>query len=212
MEYIKVPHHIEEQSMQIINEILPHLAQLPVGEANVIRRVVHTTGDPEFAQLVKISSDAVSSGINALKSGCSVITDVNMVKVGINSRNLSRLGGQVDCFISHPDVIAQAKASGSTRAIESVNYALDRLDGAIIAVGNAPTALFRLCELVRSGAIRPALIVGTPVGFVGAKESKEFLVDTPVPYITVTGSKGGSTIAAAVVNALLYTINNDRGL
>ncbi|MBM7867207.1 precorrin isomerase [Heliobacterium gestii] len=202
MDYITDPRAIESKSMDIIDGLL---GPLPIseGERKVIKRVVHTTGDPEFAKLVRWSDGAVSTGITALARGASVYTDVNMVRVGVNSRLLAGKGADAVCAISEPRVIAEAQRTGKTRAMTAFELLAPEMDGAVIAIGNAPTALFHLLSMVKEGRCRPALIVGTPVGFVGAAESKEALTEADVPFITVRGNKGGSTVAAAIVNAML---------
>lgn len=206
MEFIKDPVAIEDTSMEIIESCLPMLKELPEGERQIIKRIVHTTGDPSIAELVKISPDAVAAGLEALRQGRPIFTDVQMLRSGINPTKLERLGVETICLIKDPEVVEEAKRTGKTRAMIAIAKAAPRLDGGIIAIGNAPTALFELCAMITSGEIKPALVVGTPVGFVGAKESKEVLVETPVPYITVTGTRGGSTIAVAALNALLKLI------
>ncbi|ABZ84944.1 precorrin-8x methylmutase cbic/cobh putative [Heliomicrobium modesticaldum Ice1] len=202
MDYITDPRAIETKSMEIIDGLI---GPLPVSaeERKVIKRVVHTTGDPDFAKLVRWSHGAVPIGIAALARGASVFTDVNMVRVGVNSRLLTIKGGNVVCAISEPRVVAEAERTGKTRAMTAFDLLAPEMNGAVIAIGNAPTALFHLLSLVEAGRCRPALVVGTPVGFVGAAESKEALTQADVPYITVTGNKGGSNIAAAIVNAML---------
>lgn len=203
MEFITNPTAIEDTSMEIIETHLPMLKQLPEGERNIIKRIVHTTGDPDIAALIKIHPAAVEAGLQAFKAGRPVFTDVQMLKAGISSVKLQQYGVETMCLIKDPEVVAEAQKTGKTRAMVAMAKAAPLLEGGIIAIGNAPTALFELCAMIRKGEIRPALVVGTPVGFVGAKESKEVLVETPVPYITVVGTRGGSTIAVAALNALL---------
>lgn len=166
-------------------------------------RLVHATGDPEYARLTRINSGSVEIGIKALGSGAGVFTDVRMVESGINRRLLSRFGGKSRCLIDAPETAELASREGITRAAASVRLAADTLEGQIVAIGNAPTALVELLRLIDNGAPRPALVVGTPVGFVGAAESKELLAESGIPFITVLGNKGGSSVAAAAVNALL---------
>jgi len=171
----------------------------------IVERVIHTTADFEFAELVKASSGAIEAGITALQRGCAVITDVQMVRVGIDQRRLHHLGGRVDCFNDSERVLAFAAATGLTRSAAAMRWAYEqgRLDGAIVAIGNAPTALLEVIALLDRGA-RPALIVGTPVGFVNTVESKAALMArTDVEWIVSVGRKGGSPVATAVVNALL---------
>ena len=179
------------------------LRELPEGERNIIKRIVHTTGDPAIAELIKIHPAAVEAGLQAFRAGKPVFTDVQMLRAGINPVKLGQLGVETICLIKNPEVVEEAKRTGKTRAMVAMAKAAPQLNGGIIAIGNAPTALFELCAMIKTGEIRPALVVGTPVGFVGAKESKEVLVETPVPYITVVGTRGGSTIAVAALNALL---------
>ncbi|WP_114638029.1 precorrin-8X methylmutase [Desulfolucanica intricata] len=198
------PREIEKQSMAIIENHLPELQKLPFGHKEVIMRVIHTTGDLTFGEIVFIHPRAVESGLAALKAGRPIVTDINMVKTGINKQRLQELGITVNCYISEPKVIEESKKTGLTRAMIAMQFAAQKAKQGIIVIGNAPTALFTLCDLIKSGKADPALIIGTPVGFVGAKESKELLMQMEVPYITVPGTKGGSTIAAAIVNALLY--------
>ena len=203
MEFIKDPRAIEDTSMDIIEQAVPWIRELSQGERQIVRRIVHTTGDPDIAELVKIHPDAVASGLRAMREGKTIFTDVQMLRSGISPVKLEQFGIETMCLIKDPEVAAEAKRTGKTRAMIAMAKAAPRLDGGIIAIGNAPTALFELCEMIQRGELRPALVVGTPVGFVGAKESKEVLVETPVPYITVTGTRGGSTIAVAALNALL---------
>ncbi|SMF40039.1 precorrin-8X methylmutase [Pseudobacteriovorax antillogorgiicola] len=184
-----------------------------VGEHNfspdqwqVVRRVIHSTADFEFKALTKISSDAIDQGIKALQNGCPIIADVKMIQVGLNENRLKQYGCQVYSFISDEDVIREAKAKNSTRAIESIQKAHRQglLDGAVVAVGNAPTALLETVRLIEELNVRPALIIGVPVGFVSAVESKDEVIESSVPYIVTRGRKGGSTIAVAIIHALLF--------
>ncbi|HEX3032378.1 MAG TPA: precorrin-8X methylmutase [Bacillota bacterium] len=203
MDFITDPKAIENKSMDIIYELIGKMGKTPE-EEKIIKRVVHTTGDPEYAKLVEIHPEAVEKGLAALKRGCRVFTDVNMVKTGINAKKLTELGGEALCYINHPEVVAEALRTGETRAMTAMKRVAKEIDGNILAIGNAPTALFVVLEAVKTLGVKPALIVGIPVGFVGAAESKEELVQSGLPYITVRGTKGGSTIAVSVVNALLY--------
>ena len=171
----------------------------------VVRRVIHATADFEFKTLMRLSPDAVDAGIAALRGGCPVVCDVKMIIAGLNEDRLAAYGCRTHCFISDEDVIADAKAANSTRAIESMRKAHRRglLDGAIVAVGNAPTALIEVARLCQEEGARPALIIGVPVGFVSAAESKEIALGGPAPFIVARGRKGGSTIAVAIIHALL---------
>lgn len=173
----------------------------------VVRRAIHTTGDFEFAKLFRFSQGAVEKGIQALKQGCPIISDVTMIKSGLSAQRLSVHNNQAHCFISDEDVIATAKQTGETRAIWAMRKARDLglLDGAIIGVGNAPTALYELLRMVEAKEANPALVVGIPVGFVKADESKQALIEqTQVPYIASVGRKGGSPIVVSSIHALLY--------
>jgi len=204
MNYITEPMAIEERSMEII---APHLAELDLSpEAiKVFSRIIHAAGDPEYAKVIDIHPEAIQAGCAALTSGCDVFCDVEMVRTGINKTRLAEYGGTVHCLIADEQVAATAKELGITRSMVAMRTFGERLNGAIIAIGNAPTALFEVLSMMKQQNIRPALIIGVPVGFVGAEESKDFLAATsPVPYITVRGTKGGSPIAVATTNALLY--------
>lgn len=178
---------------------------LPQPLAPVIERIIHTTADFEFATITRASSGAIEVGVAVLQRGCAVITDVQMVRVGIDQRRLHRCGGTVYCFNDLPDVTHLAVATGLTRSAAALRWAHEQgyLTGAIVAVGNAPTALFELLDLLDNGA-QPALIIGVPVGFVNTVESKAALMArSEVPWIVTVGRKGGSPVAAAIVNALL---------
>ncbi|OCL26126.1 precorrin isomerase [Orenia metallireducens] len=203
MEFNKNPKGIEARSMEIITEEVGNLGQSPQ-EDKVIKRVIHATADLEFAKLVVISKGAVEAGLSALKAGINIVTDVNMLKAGITKGKRRELNIKVNCFISNEEIATEAKKLGITRSMMSMRRAAQDKDNKIFAIGNAPTALFELIRLVKEGKAAPELIIGTPVGFVGAKESKEELEKLDIPYITVRGRKGGSPVAASIVNALLY--------
>jgi precorrin-8X/cobalt-precorrin-8 methylmutase len=190
--------------MTIIEKNVPALAGLPVKEQAVVKRIIHTTGDFNIAPLVQIHPLAVERGLAAIHRGCSIYTDVNMVLAGLNRKKMAEFDVRALCRIADPDVAAQASRTGQTRAMVAMRLA-GTMRGDIMVIGNAPTALFTLCEMIERGEADPALVIATPVGFVGASESKELLVNlNKVPYITVRGTRGGSTIAASIVNALLY--------
>ena len=200
------PMGIENKSMEIIEGLIGSGSWDPLYKA-VVHRIVHTSGDPDYANIVRIHPQAIQSGIEALKKGALIITDVNMLKVGVNKPALAKVGSDIICSVSDKAVAEEAKRTGETRSMTAMRLLKDKMDGSIIAIGNAPTALFKVLEMCKEENIKPALIIGTPVGFVGAKESKDLLVkEEPVPYITVLGTKGGSPIAASVINALLYSI------
>ena len=195
---------IEDGSFAIIDsEAGSH--NFSAAEWQVVRRVIHATADFEFKDLLRFQPDAVRTGIEALLCGCSVLVDVKMITAGLNEDRLTAYGCSTHCFISDNDVIAAAKAANSTRALEAMRKAhrSGMLDGAIVAVGNAPTALLETVRLVEETGARPALVIGVPVGFVSAAESKEAALGLSTPYIVTRGRKGGSTIAVAIIHALL---------
>ena len=210
MDFIKEPMTIENRSMELI---APHLAELHLDEreTKLYSRLIHASGDVGYAPITRVHPQAIDAAIAALKRGVYIYTDVEMVRTGINKKKLASFGGTVHCLVADPDVAARAKAEGITRSMVAMRTFGKDMDGSIVAIGNAPTALFEVLRLVREEGIRPACIVGIPVGFVGAAESKaELAANDIVPYITVEGSKGGSPIAAAAVNALMYMIDNTR--
>lgn len=195
---------IEDGSFAIIDqEAGSH--QFTSSEWQVVRRVIHATADFEFKELIRFQGDAVKSGIAALRSGCPVIVDVKMIIAGLNEERLNAYGCKAQSFISDDDVIQTAKLTNSTRAIEAMRKAhrMGLLNGSIVAIGNAPTALLETVRLVREEGAAPALIIGVPVGFVSAAESKDAVSAVPSPAIVSTGRKGGSPIAVAIIHALL---------
>lgn len=200
------PHTIAAESFAIIRQgLVERGTTLALPLAAVVERIIHTTADFEFVELVQASPGAVEAGVDALQAGCAVIADVHMVRVGIGATRLAGLGGSLHCLIDDQEVTERARATGTTRGAQSMRLAAERglLDGSIVAIGNAPTALDEVVRLIEQGA-RPALVVGVPVGFVGAAESKAALAEvTTVPWLVTTGRKGGSTIAVATINALL---------
>ena len=204
IEFIK-PMDIENRSFAIITELLGD-TPLDPENAPVIKRVIHTTADFDYAQSLVFSPHAVEKGIQALKAGCDIVTDTQMAKAGINKTALGKLGGQVHCFMADEDVAQEAKARGITRAAVCMERAAELEKPCIFAIGNAPTALIALKELMDEGKLAPALIIGVPVGFVNVVESKELILGTNVPHIVARGRKGGSNVAAAICNALLYQI------
>ena len=205
MDFVKNPKVIEDKSMAIIYDYVKDLG-LTADEVRVVSRTIHAAGDVEYAKLVRMSATAVQQGIDALDNGAHVYTDVEMVRTGISKPALALHNSEVHCLIRDEEVAKMAKELGVTRSIAAMRTFGKKLDGQIVAIGNAPTALYEVLRLALEEGVKPALIIGIPVGFVGAAESKEYLADiSPVPFITVEGNKGGSPIAAAVVNALLYT-------
>ena len=199
------PMDIEKRSFAIITELLGDTKLDPENEL-VIKRVIHTSADFDYVQNLVFSEHAVQKGIEALKGGCDIVTDTQMARSGINKTILSKLGGQVHCFMSDPDVAAEAKERGITRAIVSMERAAKLPKPCIFAIGNAPTALISLHEQILAGKLNPALIIGVPVGFVNVVESKELIIASDVPHIVARGRKGGSNVAAAICNAMLYQI------
>jgi precorrin-8X/cobalt-precorrin-8 methylmutase len=196
--------NIEDGSFAIIDrEAGPH--QFNPMQWQIVRRVIHATGDFEFKDLMCFHPAAVSAGTAALRAGAPVVVDVKMITAGLNEERLKFYGCATHCFISDEDVIAAAKANNSTRAIEAMRKAqrLGLLDGALVAIGNAPTALLEVVRLVETEGICPALVVGVPVGFVSAADSKEAALGLNVPYVVARGRKGGSAIAVAIIHALL---------
>lgn len=200
------PMEIEQRSFAIITELLGDRVLAPENEL-VIKRVIHTTADFDYADTLSFSPHVVQQGIAALKGGCDIVTDTQMAKAGINKTILASLGGEVHCFMSDPDVAQEAKTRGVTRAFVSMERAAMLQKPCIFAIGNAPTALLSLEVLMEENKVAPALIIGVPVGFVNVEASKEQIIDAArAPYIIARGRKGGSNVAAAICNALLYQI------
>lgn len=204
---------IFEASMEKINKILGnYLAHLPDAHAKIITRVVHATADPDFAKLIVISDGAVEAGVNAIRSGAKVVTDVKMVKAGINKTRLKRFRCKLLCYVDDKEALKLASEKGMTRSAAAMRVAVkEGLNNAIVVVGNAPTAAVELARAVKAGEAKPALIVATPVGFMGASESKDAIMQLDVPYISVQGPKGGSSIAVAIFNALLAIAEAQAG-
>ncbi len=201
------PMEIEKRSFEIISSVLADMnVTLDPENEPVIKRVIHTTADFDYVNNLVFSEGAVKKGIEALKSGCDIVTDTQMARSGISKAALLSLGGQAHCFMSDEDVAAEAKARGVTRAAVSMEKAAGLTKPLIFAIGNAPTALIALDELIKAGRLAPELVIGVPVGFVNVVESKELIIASEVPHIVARGRKGGSNVAAAIVNALLYLI------
>lgn len=200
-----LPQDIEARSMAIIEEELGEIALEPQKKA-VIKRVIHTSADFDYARTLRFSDGAIDRGLSALRQGCTIVTDTHMAFMGVSSAALKKLGCRKVCFMADEEVAAMAKANGTTRAVASMDKAA-ALDGPVIlAIGNAPTALLRIDELIRSGRMMPALVIGVPVGFVNVVYAKETIMQSGVPYIVAKGRKGGSNVAAAICNALLYML------
>lgn len=198
------PREIEKRSLEIIESELT--VSIPEENLAVVKRVIHTTADFDYAVNLAFSEGAVAKALEALRSGCDIVTDTQMARSGINKAAVEKLGVTVHCFMSDPDVAEEAKARGCTRAKVSMEKAARIAGNGIFAIGNAPTALIMLKEMIDSGEIAPRLVVGVPVGFVNVIESKEDIMQAGVPYIVARGRKGGSTVAAAIINALMYQI------
>lgn len=202
------PADIERTSMSIISaELQQRGIVLPEETAFVVKRVIHTTADFDYAEHLVFTPGAVERAIKALQQGCPIITDTNMAKAGVSKPGLKKLDSWVDCFMAHPEVIEAAREQGTTRATASMEKAAREYPGAILAVGNAPTALFEIARRMENG-LRPGLVIGVPVGFVNVVEAKEQIFDLcqklDVPAIVALGRKGGSNVAAAICNALIY--------
>ena len=209
MEYVK-PADIEKRSFAIITEELGDRT-FPPDIAPVVKRVIHTSADFEYADNLVFSEGAVARARKAIEAGAHIVTDTNMVKAGINKKILAQFGGEVHCFVADEDVAAEAKARGVTRSTVSMERAAGLDVPLIFAIGNAPTALVEIRRLVDAGTLSPELVIGVPVGFVNVVESKELIQESGVPYIVARGRKGGSNVAAAIVNALLYQLVRREG-
>ena len=200
--YIKNPEFIETKSFEIIDDGMT-VHTFTEAELQVVKRTIHTTGDFDYENIVKFKHNPIEVALEALKNGCRIVTDTKMVFSGINKPALEKSNSTLDNYISHEEVYRLAKENGTTRSMAAVDFSLDSgVD--IFVVGNAPTALFRIGELIKEGKTSPKLIIGVPVGFVGASESKEYIREFDIPSITTEGTKGGSNVAASIVNALLY--------
>lgn len=197
------PQEIEKKSFEIITQELGNTPLIPETEM-IVKRCIHTSADFDYAENLCFSEGAVEKAREAIRKGVSIVTDTQMAKAGINKKTLAKYGGQVHCFMSDEDVAQTAKANGTTRATACIDKAAAMGEDFIFAIGNAPTALVRLYELIQEGKIHPALIIGVPVGFVNVVQSKELIMKTDVPYIVARGRKGGSNIAACICNALMY--------
>ena len=201
--YALLPEEIDRRSIQVVEASLPQLDGLTPEERYVICRIVRAEGDPEIAKAVGFSPGAVNLGITAIKAQAAVVTDVRMVEVGISKALLSKCGIKTYCQIDTPNTAERAKTEGTTRSVAAIRELKPHLDGAIVVVGNAPTALLALLDMIVEGQVAPALVIGMPVGFIACPESKAELAKVDVPYISVWEKRGGSSAAAATVNALL---------
>lgn len=203
------PRDIEKRSFEIITEELRERV-LPKDQELIIKRCIHTSADFDYADNLCFSEEAVAKAISAIKEGACIVTDTQMAKAGINKKALAKYGGEVFCFMADEDVAQTARENGSTRATASMDKAALMGKKLIFAIGNAPTALVRIYELIQEKKLDPELIIGVPVGFVNVVQSKELIMDTDIPFIVARGRKGGSNIAACICNALLYMIDDNR--
>jgi precorrin-8X/cobalt-precorrin-8 methylmutase len=202
--YIKNPMAIENKSMDIIDEVMEDTS-FTDEEKIIAKRMIHTTGDFEYRKIIVFKKDFISEAKKAILSGSKIFTDTKMAYTGINKPALAKAGCELRCFIDYERVFKMSKEKGTTRSACAVDLAVEEgID--IFVIGNAPTALFRVLELVKEGKVNPKFIVGVPVGFVGAAESKEYLREFNLPSISTVGNKGGSNVAASIINALLYMV------
>lgn len=204
IEVIK-PMDIERKSFEIISQRL-NGKKLDKDKEDIIKRVIHTSADFDYADNLIFSENVVENAVEKIRAGATIVTDTNMAFSGINKKIISQLGGEVKCFMSDKDVSDEARKRGVTRAIVSMEKACNIKGNVIFAIGNAPTALIRICELVEEKKLKPSVVIGVPVGFVNVIEAKELLINSDIPHIVAKGNKGGSNIAAAIVNALIYKI------
>lgn len=206
MSYIKVPGDIEKKSFEIIEEELgDKVKKFSEKELPIVKRIIHTSADFEYADLIEFQNNAIESGLNALENGCKIYCDTNMIVNGLSKPALSKYNCSAYCLVSDKEVIEEAKKEGLTRSIVGMRKAGKDPETKIFIIGNAPTALFQLKEMIEKGEIeKPELVIGVPVGFVGAAESKEEFKKLGLPYITINGRKGGSTIGVGILHGIIY--------
>ena len=209
LEYV-LPADIERRSFEIIESELK--TEIPENIKSVVIRAIHTTADFDYAENLYFSDNVIDTALKVLDMGAVIVTDTNMAKAGINKSALARHGCECMCFMADEDIAETAKRNGTTRAAASVDKAAKLGKPVIYAAGNAPTALVRLCDHISAGDFIPELVIGAPVGFVNVVQSKEMLIESGVPCIVARGRKGGSNVAAAICNALLYMLDNKKGL
>ncbi len=211
--YIKKPEDIEKRSFEIITEELGEkIKKFTEEELPIVKRVIHTTADFEYADLIEFLEDPISSAKEVLSGGCKIYCDTNMIVNGLSKNILKKFNCIPYTLVSDAEVSKEAKARGVTRSIVGMEHAGKDKETKIFLIGNAPTALYKLKEMIEKNEIeKPALVVGVPVGFVGAKESKDVFKDTKVPYITINGRKGGSTVAVSILHGILYQIYKREG-
>ena len=201
------PREIEEKSFEIIKKELAGKNIYVNPEFDfIIHRIIHTTADFNFAEITEIHKDAFSSIVTAIENGCSIYADTNMIVAGVNKKKLEEYGSSIYALVNDEEIIAKSRETGLTRSIIGMEQASEDNKTKIFLIGNAPTALFKLSELIQKGTVKPACIIGVPVGFVGALESKEEIKKRDIPYIITNGRKGGSTVAVAILNAILYNM------
>ena len=211
MEYINNPQEIEKRSFEIITEELGDKV-FPEEVADIVKRIIHTTADFEYADLIEFKNDAVRKGVKALSEGKKIYADTSMIKVAVNKRAAALQGVEIVNYVHDEDVREEAKKRGVTRSTVAMEKALADGNVGIFAIGNAPTALYRLIEAIQAGKGKPDLIIGAPIGFVGAAESKKALDqldEYDIPYIRINGRKGGSPVVAAILNAMLYKLGRE---
>jgi precorrin-8X/cobalt-precorrin-8 methylmutase len=201
------PMEIERRSFEIIGEELPH----PIDEtlAPIIKRVIHTTADFDYVDTLCFSQGVLEQALAAIRGGATIVTDTTMAQSGINKRLIAKHGGRVCCFVADEDVAEAARCNGTTRSIEAMKKAASLGGDVIFAIGNAPTALVQIYDMIQEKQIAPALVIGVPVGFVNVVQAKELIMQTDVPYIVARGRKGGSNVAAAICNALIYLLGRE---
>lgn len=204
-----LPEEIEKRSFEIITEELGE-RQLDEKIAPIVKRAIHTSADFDYYDNMKFSQDVVDKIAKAIRSGAVIVTDTQMAKAGISKPTLAQYGGEVLCFMSDEDVAQKAKKNGTTRATASIDKTANLGKPIIFAIGNAPTALVRIRELYEEGKLNPEAVIGVPVGFVNVCESKELIMETDIPYIVAKGRKGGSNVAAAICNAILYMMRENK--
>ena len=210
IEYVR-PQDIEKRSFAIISKELEEKGiVLPKEQELVTKRAIHTSADFDYAKTMTYSAHAVGIAKKLIQNGADIVTDTNMALAGVNKKELAKYGGEAHCFMAEEEVTKSAKERGVTRAAVSMEKAAQIEKPVIFAIGNAPTALIELYEMIKSGKYRPAFIIGVPVGFVNVEAAKDLILKTDVPYIINRGRKGGSNIAAAICNALLYELRDEN--
>lgn len=205
-----LPEQIENRSFAIIESELPKDREIDALQKPIIKRVIHTTADFDYLDNLKFSEHAVETAVAAFRNGACIVTDTNMAKAGVNKASLAKLGGEVYCYMADEDIAAEAKRRGCTRATLCMDKAAKLERPLIMAVGNAPTALIRICELISEEKLKPELVIGVPVGFVNVVQCKELIMQSGADYIVAAGRKGGSNVAAAICNALIYMAAGER--